>query len=244
MKTAIILAAGSGTKIWPFAEVRPKAMIPVANRPILWHHVELLDGLGFDRIVIVGSSMVEQIRHYFRNDRRVTVLQTQPNQGTAYSILTARPCVKDSAFLVLYGDTLLDRTDVERMIARFEAGGQEALVLVDPLKEEQPQDWICCNISEGKLDQIMGHPRRPFTHRFCAFAFADTFWPYVETNSGLFSHVQVGMMPPMEAFLEMSIADYLQDGNEVSAVEGQGLFLDLDKPWHILTANQRVAKLQ
>ncbi|TNJ64817.1 nucleoside-diphosphate-sugar pyrophosphorylase [Paenibacillus hemerocallicola] len=244
MKTAIILAAGSGTKIWPFAEVRPKAMIPVANRPILWHHVELLGGLGFDHIVIVGGSMAEQIRHYFRNDRRVTVLQTQPNLGTAKSLHTARPYVKDSAFLVLYGDTLLDRSDVEEMIARFETGGQEAVALVDPLKEEQPQDWICCTLSEGKLDQIMGHPRRPFTHRFCAFAFADTFWPYAETNSGLFTNVQVGMMPPMEAFLEMSVADYIQDGKEVPAVEVKGLFADLDKPWHILSANQRVAKLQ
>ncbi|MFK7696677.1 NTP transferase domain-containing protein [Paenibacillus sp. HJGM_3] len=244
MKTAIILAAGSGTKMWPFAEVRPKAMIPVANRPIVWHQVELLEGLGFENIIIVGGSKAEQIRHCFRKDTHVKVVQTQPDKGTAFSLLSAKPLVQDSAFLVLYGDTLLDGADVERMIARFEAGPYEALALVDPLKEELPQDWICCTLSEDKLDQIMGHPRRPFTHRFCAFAFADTFWPYVETNSGLFTHVQVGTMPPLEGFLEMSVADYLQEGNVVPAVEAKGLFLDLDKPWHILTANQRVAKLQ
>lgn len=244
MKTAVILAAGSGTKIWPFAEVRPKAMIPVGNRPIVWHQVELLEGLGFDNIIIVGGNMVEQIRHYFRNDQRVTVVQTQPNKGTAHSLHAAKQLVKDFAFLVFYGDTMLNRADVERMITRFEAGGHEAVALVDPLREELPQDWICCTLLDGKLDQIMGHPRRPFTHRFGAFAFADTFWPYVETNSGLFTHVQVGMMPPMEGFLEMSVADYLQEGNEVPAVETKGIFMDLDKPWHILSANQKVAKLQ
>jgi bifunctional UDP-N-acetylglucosamine pyrophosphorylase/glucosamine-1-phosphate N-acetyltransferase len=244
MKTAVILAAGAGTKAWPFAEIRPKAMIPVANRPILSQQVEMLEEMGFENIVIVGGSMIEQIRHYFRKQSRIRIIQSNPACGTSFSLRSAKAEVKDSSFLVLYGDTILDRADVERLISRFEEGKHDAVVLVDPLRNEAPQDWICCTLSGGCLDQIMGHPRRPFTHRFCAFAFTESFWPYIESNSGLFTHVQVGTMPPLEGFLEMSLADYLHDGNEVPAVEAQGMFIDIDKPWHILTANQQEASRQ
>ena len=44
-------------------------------------------------------------------------------------------------------------------------------------------------------------------------------------------------MPPLEGTVEMSVSDYIRDGHAAPAVETQGFFLDVDKPWHILEAN-------
>lgn len=41
MDTAIILSAGKGSKMWPYAQVRPKSLIPISNKPILIHQIEL-----------------------------------------------------------------------------------------------------------------------------------------------------------------------------------------------------------
>ena len=241
MKTAVILAAGAGKKVWPYAEIRPKAMIPVANKPIVGHQAELLKRIGFERIIVAVGPMHEQIRHYFRNNGLVDVIEVGPAKGTAFTLAAVKERVGEGPFVVLYGDTVLEQRDVERLIERFERERPMAAALVAPLGDEPTHDWICCNLADGKVANIMGHPRMKFTHRFCAFAFAESFWPYVTNNSGLFTNVQVGMMPPVEGHLEMSLADCIAESHPVPAVEAEGIFVDIDKPWHILTANQLMA---
>ncbi|MBP3962551.1 sugar phosphate nucleotidyltransferase [Paenibacillus lignilyticus] len=254
MKTAIILAAGQGSKMWPYAEIRPKAMLPVGVKPIIAHQVELLQEQGFTKVVIVGGKLHGQLRNYFREngkhsgasrDMEIIVLADEKAQGTAISLTAARSAAGDEkAFLVLYGDTLLDRADIEQLVASFGRRTERELaaVLVNPLQEQSSSDWICCKLEEGLVQHIVGHPRGDYTHRFCAFAFSDAFWSYVSSNSGLFTSVQVGMMPPLEAHLEMSLLDCMNDGYAIRAVETTGVFVDLDKPWHILLANELVAR--
>jgi NDP-sugar pyrophosphorylase family protein len=238
MKTAVILAAGEGTRIWPFAEIRPKAMIPVANKPIIAHQVEMLEQLGYVNIVIVGGQMSEQIRHYFRGNEMVTIMSTEKPSGTAFSLCAAKDRVAGQDFLVLFGDTLLEQADVERLTGCFEQKGEAAAALLSPLGQLHSQEWISCRLQEGYIQDIMGHPRSGYTHRFCAFAFRADFWPYISANSGIFSQVQVGVMPPLEGYLEMSLVDYMKEGRLVAAVETEGDFSDIDKPWHILQSNR------
>ncbi|GGD86344.1 glucose-1-phosphate thymidylyltransferase [Paenibacillus nasutitermitis] len=257
MRTAVILAAGDGSKLWPYAEIRPKAMVPIANKPIAVHQTELLHELGFERIIIAGGRMSEQLKNAFERHAAttgirlpVTVVRTQASEprGTAYSLYAVAEHTGDESFLVLYGDTLLEKSDVLRLMDRFAAGGGSAAALVSPLGEQNSRDWLCSKLSAAadpastaadlEVTGIMGHPRDGgYTHRFCAFAFAQPFLRYCASNSGLFTSVQVGMMPPSEGHLEMSLADWMADGHPLLAVEVQGGFFDIDKPWHILQAN-------
>ncbi len=94
----------------------------------------------------------------------------------------------------------------------------------------------------GRASNILGHPRDEATHRFAAFALNKDFFSYIRLNSGLFTSVQVGMMPPAESYIEMSLRDYIKDGGIVYAVETGGIFFDIDKPWHILMANYYIIK--
>jgi bifunctional UDP-N-acetylglucosamine pyrophosphorylase/glucosamine-1-phosphate N-acetyltransferase len=226
-------------------------MIPVAGKPVAAHQVELLRELGFESIVIVAGRMGEQLVNFFGRSGtssdgcRVTVVRERGGpQGTAFSLAAAAADVGREPFLVLYGDTLPDPDDVRRLTERFEAQDGPAAVLVSSLeaRNEASGDWICCRLhgDGGRLEvgDIVGHPRDGCTHRFAAFAFAPSFLEYVSLNSGLFTNVQVGMMPPPEGHLEMSLADWLADGGSVPAVEAAGPCWDLDKPWHILQANE------
>ncbi len=285
MKTAIILAAGEGTRIWPYAVLRPKAMIPIANKHLISYTVEALEQLSFERIIVAAGRGCAQIRNHFAHNKRVTVVDTVPGvvtpgadtapnadpgagaaessagspgvvtpgtaapsagsgdqqnlPGTAFTLTKAAAELSEQEFLVLYGDTIVDERDLAKLVGVSRKGGTGApCALVYPLAEESPRDWICCSIEHGAVKRIAGHPRGGFDYRFAAFAVNQAFLPYLEANSGLFTEVQVGMMPPREAYLEMSLADYLRDGKTVAAVVGEGFFIDIDKPWHVLMANR------
>ena len=64
----------------------------------------------------------------------------------------------------------------------------------------------------GEVGNIKGHPRDECTHFFAGFAFDSSMETFLRNNSGRFTNIQVGMMPPQEGYLEMSLADYITSG--------------------------------
>ena len=64
---AMIFAAGLGTRLKPLTHTMPKAMIPVAGKPMLQHVVEKLKCEGFDEIIINVHHFPEQIKNFVKN---------------------------------------------------------------------------------------------------------------------------------------------------------------------------------
>ena len=64
MKNAMIFAAGLGTRLKPYTNHCPKAMVEVAGRPMIAHQLEKLHKSGFDRVVINVHHYAEQIIDY------------------------------------------------------------------------------------------------------------------------------------------------------------------------------------
>ena len=64
MKQAMLFAAGLGTRLKPLTDTMPKALVPVAGQPLLWHVVMKLKEAGFERIVVNVHHFAEQIIDY------------------------------------------------------------------------------------------------------------------------------------------------------------------------------------
>lgn len=45
---AVIMAAGTGSRMFPLTERIPKALLPVGNLPVIWYPINLLDKAGFE----------------------------------------------------------------------------------------------------------------------------------------------------------------------------------------------------
>ena len=61
---AIILAAGLGTRLRPLTEIKPKALMPVVNRPIIERNIDYLKKYGVNKIIINSHHHFEQLlRH-------------------------------------------------------------------------------------------------------------------------------------------------------------------------------------
>lgn len=67
---AMILAAGLGTRLRPLTDTMPKALVPLAGRPLLWHAVQKLKTAGFDEIIINVHHFAEQIIDYVHANAR------------------------------------------------------------------------------------------------------------------------------------------------------------------------------
>ncbi len=63
----IILAGGFGTRLSEETELKPKPMIEIGGRPILWHIMKIYSSFGFNEFIIAGGYKVEVIKSYFLN---------------------------------------------------------------------------------------------------------------------------------------------------------------------------------
>lgn len=239
MKKAVILCAGAGTKMWPYNKIRCKAMIPVSNKPCVAHSVDLLTELGFDEITVVANLFAQEMAAYFKDYKNVKIICDSEARGTAFSLLKAKVAVNGEDFLALYGDVIIDGADLRALISAFNAE-RRATALVDKITD-RPNDHIGCTVENGAVDEILGHSEE-MTHFFAAFAFTSDIFSLLPYNSCRFTSVEVGMMAPIEGYLEMTLSDMLRGGEAVNAVEASARVFDLDKPWHILEAGFEINK--
>lgn len=241
IKTAIVLCAGKGTKVWPFGETRPKAILPIANVPLVRRIIDGLSTAGVKRTIVVVGHREGQVRQTLSEPTGVEFVSAPDAPGTAQAVKAALGLIDEDAFLVVYGDIVTADANYRRVCEAL--GGSDAAVaaLVTPLGSEQPQDWLCARVSEGHVTQILGHPRGGVTHRLCGvYAMTRQVIPYVERNPGVMTSIPLGVMPPDEAELAQSVQDAVDGGLKILAVEAQGYFVDVDKPWHIVQANNAV----
>lgn len=68
MKQAMLLAAGLGTRLRPLTSTMPKALVPVAGRPLLYHVIQRLQAAGFQRIVVNIHHFGQQIIDYLESN--------------------------------------------------------------------------------------------------------------------------------------------------------------------------------
>jgi bifunctional UDP-N-acetylglucosamine pyrophosphorylase/glucosamine-1-phosphate N-acetyltransferase len=240
IKTAIILAAGPGTRFWPYNIVRQKAAFPIANVPLIRRLADDLWKLGLSRIIVVVGVGEASIRAALRGVEIAVeyVKQAEPT-GTAPAILAGAANL-DEPLLVLPGDIATNPQNLAGLITAFEQQAPLAATLIQPLGQENPRDWISAYPDGEQLRGVEGHSRDG-QYRLCGVTVLQpATLSFLRDNPGLMTHVPVGGMPPLEAEAAQSIQMMIDEGESVLAVETSGYHVDLDKPWHILEANQQV----
>jgi len=101
---ALILAAGRGERLLPMTESRPKALLPIANKPLIDYQIAALKREGVYEIAVVAGHYEEKLRAHlddvkFYRDTRIS--------GTASAVYAAREFI-DEDFILIYGDVFFD----------------------------------------------------------------------------------------------------------------------------------------
>lgn len=154
---AVILAGGLGTRISEETHLKPKPMVEIGGRPILWHLMKIYSAHGINDFIICAGYKGYVIKEYFANyflhmsdvtfdmqenrmevhrrhaePWRVTIVDTGDSTMTGGRLKRVRDYVGDDTFCFTYGDGLAD-VDIRKLIDFHKAhGGEATMTAVQP----------------------------------------------------------------------------------------------------------------
>ena len=145
----IILAGGWGTRLGKQTEVIPKPMVPIGNKPILWHIMKIYSNYGFNDFIISCGVKSHVIKNYFINHKmynedftidlsndeiryhnerntekwKVTVIDTGLNTLKGARIKRIEKYIDDDVNMLTYGDGVAD-IDIKELVAFHRSHGK------------------------------------------------------------------------------------------------------------------------
>lgn len=158
----VILAGGFGTRISEESQFKPKPMIEIGGKPILWHIMKEYAYYGFDEFVICAGYKQQVIKDWFadyflhnsdvtfdfaQSEReaiiheqhcepwKVTIVDTGLQTMTGGRIKRVQKYIGDEAFMMTYGDGVCD-VDIKKLLEFHQAHGKLA-TLTSVLQEQQ-----------------------------------------------------------------------------------------------------------
>lgn len=155
----VITAGGKGTRIKEIAREIPKAMMPVAGKPVLEYQIELSKRYGFTDFLFLIGHLGEKIEKYFGNGSRFDVTIDYYHEdnplGTAGAFKEV-PHLLTEDFWVFYGDTVMD-IDMLRMLDSHRQRRADATLFLHP--NDHPFDSDLVDIDEqNKITNFFPKP--------------------------------------------------------------------------------------
>jgi len=153
---AMVLAAGLGTRLRPLTYEITKPMVPVLDRPVMEHILDLLDRHSFERVIANLHYFPETIRERF--GERISYRYEQELLGTAGGVRACADFFGDEAFLVISGDALTD-IDLGALAARHRDAGGIATLAVKRVPDTR-EFGVVLHDREGRVTGFQEKPRR------------------------------------------------------------------------------------
>ncbi len=156
---AVIMAGGFGTRLHPLTINLPKPMVPLFNRPIMLHIVDLLKRHGITELVMLLYHQPETIRHFFGDGSEfgVTITYVTPldDFGTAGAVKAAAKHL-DQRFVIIRGYLLTD-FDLGRAIAFHEQKQAQATLALTPVADPL-QFGVVITDNDGRISKFLEKP--------------------------------------------------------------------------------------
>jgi glucose-1-phosphate cytidylyltransferase len=200
---AVLLAGGLGTRMREETEFRPKPMVEIGGRPVLWHIMKILGQQGIGDFVVCAGYKSEHIKDYFANYRvvnqdftvtlgdhesityhggheeahwNVTVADTGASTMTGGRIKRVQKYVGNERFICTYGDGIAN-VDLAALLAYHESHGKLATVTtVQPLSRFGVLDLE----DDGSVNQFKEKPQVEGWISIGYFIFEPAVFDYIE----------------------------------------------------------------
>ncbi len=151
---AMVLAAGLGTRLRPLTYEITKPMVPVLDRPVMEHILDLIDRHSFDGVIANLHYFPETIREYF--GQRISYRFEEQLLGTAGGVRACAEFFGDEPFLVISGDALTD-IDLTAFAARHREAGGIATLAVKKVADTR-EYGVVLHDREGRITGFQEKP--------------------------------------------------------------------------------------
>lgn len=157
----IILAGGTGSRLYPLTKVTNKHLLPVGNKPMIYYPIEKLTGVGIEEILIVtGTEHMGSVVNLLGSGRefgcRFTYKVQDEAGGIAQALGLAENFVGDDSMLVILGDNIFEQP-LQEAVDNYPGHGAQIL-----LKEvDDPKRFGVAEIKGSKITGIEEKPEHP-----------------------------------------------------------------------------------
>jgi dTDP-glucose pyrophosphorylase len=159
--TGVILAGGQGSRMGALGAHYPKALLPVANEPLVAHHLRLLKNLGTRVVHLVVGHQAEAFEQVIGGGEaygvRVHYVDQGPRLGSAHALGRLRGQVREP-FLLILGDYYFEAPQADRLLRRLQEGTSAIA-----LKREEDVQAIreACVVALDAAGRVTGIVEKP-----------------------------------------------------------------------------------
>lgn len=233
MKKAVILAAGDSTRMLPLSANKPKHLLPIAGKPLIFHTMEALEKAGITETLVVYGYHAEKLREAVETQKwkmKISFVNQKERKGTAHAAGYAKKFVGKSDAILMYGDVMVGPDSFEGLIELHKKKGFDMTLSVKPI--EDPSSYGVVKVSRGKAKVLIEKPEpdQMVSNLVNAgiYAISNPLWDAIEKTE---------LSPRGEYEITDSISILIEKGH-VGAYSLPSWWLDIGKPWDLLEANK------
>ena len=245
-KQAMIFAAGLGTRLKPLTDRMPKALVPVAGRPMLEHVILKLKAAGFNELVINIHHFGEQILDFLRANQNfgLTIHISDERDcllDTGGGIRKAEPFFRGNEPFLVHNVDILSDTDLKALYEYHRQSGNDATLLASRRKtiryllfddEKRLCGWINKDTLQTKPEGFAYNPEHHHEYAFSGIhVISPSLFHYMDERwTGKFSIMDFYLQTCHEARIGGRLTDTLR-------------LIDIGKPETLTQAEEFLASL-
>lgn len=157
---AVVMAGGEGSRLRPLTSRRPKPLVPIANKPVMQHIIELLALHGITEIVATLHYLADEIESAFGDGGALGVkmhyvVEDTP-LGTAGAVKMAESLLDDGTFVIISGDAMTD-ADLSGLIDAHKRAGNAVTIAL--WRVSNPLEFgVVITDDDGRITRFMEKP--------------------------------------------------------------------------------------
>ncbi len=159
----IILAGGTGSRLFPLTKITNKHLLPVYNKPMIYYPLHTLKEAGITNVLIVSGvghagSFLELLGSGAQMGMKLSYEVQEQAGGIAQALSMAEDFANEEKIAVILGDNIYEDS-VKSAVAEFEAQEKGARIFLKTVKN--PKSYGVAEVSDGSIIGIEEKPLEP-----------------------------------------------------------------------------------
>ena len=224
-----MLAGGFGTRLRPWTESIPKPLLPILDKSMIEHVLDVLPESQVDKVLIAAGYGVEQIREHFEKiplPYEVVIVEETEPLGTGGAIANCREHLSGGTFCVINGD-LITSLKVEEMLEFHKQNG--GIATISLWEVEDPSRFGVADYKED-TGKIMRFQEKP--------AIEDAYSNLINAGTYILEQEIFDFMPDEAHSIERDIYEKIAETGALNGFPFEGMFVDAGTPPSFVEASQ------